>query len=167
VLQFASSLVVSIVVAIVTVQLSLWRFHREKWWERKLDAYTRVIEALHHMQRSLDVGWKSEVEAHQYDEAFVRRLGEKASAGWDEVRKAIAMGELLLSPSALAVLQRLMNESEKLPADHTYFDYVDQVGAEVERCLAKFVPLAKDDLKLSDRWFSTSRKKVRSRQDGA
>jgi hypothetical protein len=88
--QFASSLVVAIIVAILTVQLSLRRFYREKWWERRLDAYTRVIEALHHMQRSLDVDWRREVEKTEFDEAYRKAFSERGQAGWAEIHKSSA-----------------------------------------------------------------------------
>jgi|ERR1700730_834053 hypothetical protein len=59
-------------------------FYREKWWERRLDAYTRVIEALHHMVRGLDLDWRHEVEKSNYNEAYRKTLSEKAQAGWAE-----------------------------------------------------------------------------------
>jgi hypothetical protein len=40
------SLVVAVFTSIVTVQLALRRFHAERWWERKTDAYSRIVEAL-------------------------------------------------------------------------------------------------------------------------
>ena len=42
-------LVVAVVASLVTVRLSLKRFYAERWWDRKADAYTRVIAALHQM----------------------------------------------------------------------------------------------------------------------
>jgi hypothetical protein len=158
--QIAGNLAVAIVVAALTVQLSLRRFYREKWWERRLDAYTRVIEALHHMVRSLDLDWKHEVEKADYNEAYRKTLTEKAQAGWAEIRKAIDMGELLLSAEALAELDRIMKETDKFSPDaNSYFEYIDGTLFEVRECLKKLVPLAKNDLRLNpgwvDRWKTT------------
>ena len=41
------SLVVGVCTAIITVRLSLRRFRSERWWERKADVYSRIVEALH------------------------------------------------------------------------------------------------------------------------
>jgi len=152
--QFASNLVVAMIVAVLTVQLSLRRFYREKWWERRLDAYIRVIEALHHMMRDLDASYKREIEGRDHESAHAKELSAKASAGWAEVRKTIDMGQLLLSPEALNVLRHMMED--RLRPDHMYFEYLDHTLAEVRECLPKVIALAKIDLKLTpssfDRW---------------
>jgi hypothetical protein len=44
------------------VWLSLRRFYREKWWERKIAAYTAIMESLHHMKRDLDVSYDAAIE---------------------------------------------------------------------------------------------------------
>ncbi len=53
-ISLGANLVIGIVVAIVsarvTVSLALRRFYAEKWWERKWEAYTGIINALHHMK---------------------------------------------------------------------------------------------------------------------
>jgi hypothetical protein len=46
--NFATPPVVAVLTAIITVQLSFRRFQAERWWDRKADAYSRIIEALHH-----------------------------------------------------------------------------------------------------------------------
>lgn len=33
----------------LTVYFALRRFRSERWWDRKADAYSRIIESLHHM----------------------------------------------------------------------------------------------------------------------
>jgi hypothetical protein len=40
-----------VVTAVVTVRLSLRSFYSEKWWERKAETYTAVMDSLHHMKR--------------------------------------------------------------------------------------------------------------------
>ncbi len=38
-------------VAYLTIRNAVGRFYREKWFDRKVEAYMDVIEALHHIQR--------------------------------------------------------------------------------------------------------------------
>ncbi len=41
---------VALLTAWLTVKFALRRFQSEKWFERRVDAYTKVIEALHFMK---------------------------------------------------------------------------------------------------------------------
>jgi hypothetical protein len=41
------SLIVGICTAIFSVRLALRRFHAERWWERKAEAYSQIEEALY------------------------------------------------------------------------------------------------------------------------
>jgi len=43
-------LLIAVVTAIVTIHLSIKRFHSERWWERKADSYSRIVESLHQMK---------------------------------------------------------------------------------------------------------------------
>src|SRR5438874_1304929 len=49
------SVVVGIATAILTTYLTFKRFRAEKLWERKVDAYTRLINAAHEMKRTRDL----------------------------------------------------------------------------------------------------------------
>ena len=148
--QFISSLVLAVIIALMTVQLSLRRFYREKWWERRLDAYTRVIEALHHMVRSMDAGYAHELKERQYDSEERQRLSERAEAGWNEVRKATDMGELLLSAGALGSLKDLIDQTDKFSLEApSYFDYLEEALPLVRVHLKTFVVIAKKDLGLA------------------
>jgi hypothetical protein len=150
VVQFASSLIVAIIVAVLTVQLSLRRFYREKWWERRLDAYTRVIEALHHMLRSMEAGYSEELKERHYEPEQRKRLSERAEAGWNEVRKAADMGELLLSAAALGSLKDLIDQTDKFSEEQpSYFDYLNESLPVVRVHLKTFVVVAKKDLGLT------------------
>jgi hypothetical protein len=47
VLALSTGILIAAVSAWITVQLSLRRFRTERWWERKVEAYERIIGALH------------------------------------------------------------------------------------------------------------------------
>ena len=49
-----AAILIAAVSSWITVQLALRRFRRERWWERKTDAYTKVIEALHNSKEFSD-----------------------------------------------------------------------------------------------------------------
>ena len=43
----STGVVIAAISSWITVQLSLRRFRTERWWERKAEAYERIIGALH------------------------------------------------------------------------------------------------------------------------
>jgi hypothetical protein len=48
--DLVQGIVVAITTSLIAVKLALRRFYSEKWWEQKLSAYTRIIEALSQMK---------------------------------------------------------------------------------------------------------------------
>ena len=50
-LAFIPSILVAIITAMLTSKLSLKRFYSQRWWERKSNNYTSILESLHHMKK--------------------------------------------------------------------------------------------------------------------
>jgi hypothetical protein len=48
-LSSLSGLLIAIVTSFLTVRLAVWRFHSEKWWEKKAEIYAKLLEALFDM----------------------------------------------------------------------------------------------------------------------
>ena len=44
--QLAAPILVAIITSVVTVRLSVRAFSSQRWWERKADAYSSIINAL-------------------------------------------------------------------------------------------------------------------------
>lgn len=76
---FVLSVAASIITAIATVRLSLSRFRSERWWERKADAYSRLIEELALLQINCE-WWREEY----------RRL---VSGGWSRQAEEDKLGK--------------------------------------------------------------------------
>ena len=94
----ANSIVQPVVSAISTVRLALRRFRSEKWWERKADSYSRIIEALHQLKRTT----QSEINAIHADpgEEASAEIGRIERESHSELHRAIDTGSILLSTEA-------------------------------------------------------------------
>jgi len=44
------ALFVSIITAVVTVKLSIKQFYSQRWWEKKAEAYSHIIENLSYLR---------------------------------------------------------------------------------------------------------------------
>lgn len=96
---FVLSVVASIISAFVTVRLSLNQFRSQRWWEKKAERYSQIIEHLSHLEFSLGE-WLEEYEG-------VSRLG-------DVVIRYIIMSVLLV----FLLIAPVNIASAQSPADH-------------------------------------------------
>jgi len=112
-----SSLLVAIVTAIVTVRLSLGRFRTERWWERKADAYSRIVGALSDSIRFCDAEAKNFIG----EGAASPELGQRYSDAWHKLERATAIGAYIISDDAASTLDRLARREKNPGTDHYSF----------------------------------------------
>lgn len=153
VLNAAASLMPNIVTGLVSGGLSAWityrlafrRFRAEKWWERRADAYSGIVEALHNSlnfaETHIDYAQKGSDIPPEKD-AAVRKA---AQAGRDEICRAANVGKLFLSAAATNRLTRFLEESDNIKT-YGWFDYLEKDYELTKTCLNEFVQLAKEDL---------------------
>jgi len=145
--QLILSLVVAVTTAYLTVWLSLRRFYREKWWEAKMEAYTNVIQALHHMNRDLDISLRAEMRGDYTESDYRKEWSEKHRLAWDEIRRQIDVGEFLYSPKSMRILRALIKDSEHDP-DYMYAEHLMTLQSAVETCMPAIKAAARADLGL-------------------
>ena len=105
-----SAVFVAVITAVVTVNLSLRRFYKEKWWESKRDTYMELFSALYHLKR-IEQDWYDEVrypDQHKPDES----LGDakRAAEHRYSLEKTIALSSFLVSDEATRVLEQYVSE---------------------------------------------------------
>ena len=111
------NLIVGIVIAaasaLITVRLSLKRFRAERWWERKVSAYTDTLEALHSLKRDIerDIAHTNDrwqpiysEECNFFEECYPDSI--------NKVRKAADTSSLLLCKDARTALSELLRTLE-------------------------------------------------------
>lgn len=154
--SLGTSLVVAVVTAILTVQLSLRRFQAERWWERKVDAYSRIIEALHHV---IAFTWMNLEQIHenayfsQEDEAEIKSSYSKAQR---DLHLAIDLGAYIISDEVAKILTELRSSPKKEDKDeqdeeNPGYEHLKMLESDFDRypkALAKIRVLARRDLKV-------------------
>jgi hypothetical protein len=101
------SIVSGATVALVTVPIALRRFRAERLWERRLQAYADVLVALSHVRRYLKEGLTEIEEAKTLSAEADAALADNASRGREEIRRAAALGTLILDQKGAARLEQL------------------------------------------------------------
>jgi len=129
----------------ITYRLAFRRFRAEKWWERRADAYSGIVEALHNSLKFADTNidyMQKGSEVPPEKDAVVRKA---AQAGHDEILRSVNVGKLFLSPAALNRLTRFLEESENIKSE-MWSDYLEKDYGLTNACLSEFAQLAREDL---------------------
>ena len=141
-----TSLLVGALSAWITTILALRRFRSEQLWIRKMDAYAALFEALIDIQ-SYSQAAVHELESHHtMSQTVESQLSVKASRGHETIRKAIAVGALVLSAETAKHLEILqVNFSDPL-YNLDVFEEMTEVVTKATKAIADLRVLAKDDL---------------------
>jgi hypothetical protein len=125
-------------------------FRSQRWWERKADAYTRLIEALSDMLEYYSALGRAEIQGRELAEEQKAELEAHWNAGRRSVRKAANLGAFLLSPEVETALREFEEHVRK--HHESYFEYLDESYGAVKACLETIVAQSKQDLQV--RYFA-------------
>jgi len=146
-LNLLTGIVIATVSAWITVQLSLRRFRAEKWWERKADAYSKVIEALHNSKTSADHFLVAEIRGLKLPEDRDEEMRSRMRAAKDEILKAMDVGSFVLSKEALDRLRQYKRDTDEALKQNSLFEYLETNVTAAERCLNDIIEISKRDLR--------------------
>jgi hypothetical protein len=145
--QAAIGLVTAIVTAIATVRLSARQFRSQHWWERKVEAYSDIIEALHGMHRFDAEAFDAAIEGRELSQEYHDRLLQEWRAGHERLKKAEAYGALIIHPDAYAALKKLRIEMARASDPNSSWDeHLDLESAAIGNCLNEIRRIAARDL---------------------
>lgn len=138
---------VAVVTAHLTVRLALKRFRAEKWFERRLDAYTKVIDSLHKMRLHGDQEIKMMRCGRELSDKLDEELRHMYSEGAAELRRLTDHGALVFSSEAVEILESLWSDIEAASREETWTEHIFSVDGAICSALADIRRVAKYDLK--------------------
>lgn len=125
------------------------RFAQERWWERKAEAYTRIIEALSDLVDYYRQMCDEEINPRRTINAKTRQeMLERSKRGHREVTKAADIGAFLISPEAETALRRFREGPEEKPDPQDWYSIFENEYSRADRCLKELVECAKEDLRV-------------------
>lgn len=143
----ATGTVIAVISAVVTVQASLRRFHHEKLWERKLESYTAIVEALSRLRLHLDEEIKQQYLHKEVSAGRMKDLQSRAESARDDLARTAAHGTFVISEQAHDTLSALLDQLEASEDAESLGDHLSQRSRAVADCLAKIRTLATRDLR--------------------
>lgn len=124
------------------------RYASERWWERKVDAYISIVDALSDMVYYYDQIYYAEIEGRQINPKRQDEINEVFSKAIFRIKKASTIGAFMISKEADESLRQywVMHKQENDPNDWYTRLELDYITA--EKCLNEIVKYSKIDLNL-------------------
>ena len=139
----------------ITVHLSLHRFRIEKWWERRADAYERLINAFHNSKEYLEKHLHAtnvQEDIPEEQESKLRARDDRAS---QEIARAIDIGRFLLGEEALDRLKKYQKDGVEADNAHNWQEHLEIDWKVKNDCLQDLIDIARRDLKAQQSVYIT------------
>jgi len=158
-----------IITAIATVIVALaalfgpWvairTFRSQKWWEMRVHAYSKIVEALYKAQNIHDKHIGHELGERNIPDEEWDSLNRQLRSAREEVQEFANVGMFMLSKRATICLRRYHVEVEKAYSiwknsgdSMSHLDLLESEQEAAKSCLEEILEIAKADLKVK-RWF--------------
>jgi len=142
-----SSLLVAIITAFIAVKLSLKRFYTERWWEKKAETYSKIVEALHRYKKYDEEKLEIEMEYPRDDneerEEYLSKQWKDSNA---ELEKAVDLGAFIVAAEVEAIIRDFLKRKKGDPRDEPLFEIIQRDLIHVEKCLFDVKAAVKKDL---------------------
>jgi len=129
--------------AFITVRLALGRFRSERWWERKAEAYSRIVDCVYQVH-----AYSSRVNS-RLERGILDSLDDASeaagSAAIDELNRSTSIGAFIVSEDVARILEDFHSKLKSVP-DENIGGYFDTMAAESADVLKKLRVAAKRDL---------------------
>jgi hypothetical protein len=145
----ASAIFVSVVTAVLTVQLALRRFYSEKWWERRSNAYSEIIKALHHVREHADTNLEFALRDRDLPEDGEKRLTEEMQKAMAQLRLHRDLGVFVICDEAVDLLNTLFKELDDSTKTEWWQEHLELKLVAVDKCLKEMRRIARRELKIS------------------
>ncbi len=129
------ALAVSIIASFVTVRLSLRQFYSRRWWEKRAEAYSEIMEHLSYLQFYFDE-WADEIHG---EKMLSKERKNELSDGYRQSRESIvratAIGAYIVSDTTTTALATLLSELRKEDPSGDWGADNDRCYTAVKQCI--------------------------------
>jgi hypothetical protein len=133
------------------------RYALEKWWEKKYDAYSNIIDALSDMVEYYRRSITAEEEGYTISDTVRVSLQDRWLNAIHKVNKATSMGAFLISTEAEDTLRQFRKDFDNVNPRNWFEDYSNQWDL-ADKCLKELTIIARKDLDINTRNTIAKRK---------
>jgi len=145
--KIAPSVVAAIVASWVTVRLAFGKFKKEHLWQRKLDAYSKILDALHLCRiRAERLANDSLREIERSDEQ-AKTFDTEYLTATSELHRMIDTGILILPKEVATNLEGAMKPRFGDWKEMSSYEFWDTEDARMKAAISEVISIARPDLK--------------------
>ncbi len=137
---------IAVVASLVTVHLSLRRFHAEKWWEKKEAAYSSLIDVVHRLKDYARLQYDRELGEENPSEEESEKIEKRWRLSDAEYRRLRDMAAFHVSSEAVQILNRY-DERKNAAISDDIFEWIEQDLEAGTECLEALIQEARRDLR--------------------
>src|SRR6266498_885711 len=141
-----SAILISAITSWITVRLSLKQFYSERWWDRKHEAYTSIIDALSDLVNYYDMFSDEALGIIKISDDRKKEMNELSKKVHAVLRKATSMGNFVISKDANLALKQYWEVPEKKRDPNDWYGELEDDYVKAKAVLEKMVECAKKDL---------------------
>ncbi|MFC1975865.1 hypothetical protein ACFLXQ_05665 [Chloroflexota bacterium] len=148
-LALIPSLIISILTAYVTVRLSIRQFYSERWWEKKAEAYSSIIEQLSYLQYCLELWFSESIGARILSKEDKEKVLEEYKRVEQALKKSAAAGAYIVSDDTAITLKEVIRVFDEPGARYDRGNWLKEMEKDytvVKDCIVKVREYAKKDL---------------------
>jgi hypothetical protein len=137
---------VSVGAAFLAARLAAKRFKEDRLWEKKMEAYVELVDALHKMKFPLGEHFDAAIKHRDIDKEYSRELWSEFSLARRNVLRIAESSSLLLSPELIEVVEEMESEISKADNETCWELHLDYQWAAITECLKKVKKIAGREL---------------------
>lgn len=137
---------ISIMVTVITVKLSLKKFRSEKWWEKKTESYSKIVDVLHQLKNYCEQKLPPEYGEPALSTEKELELRQQYQTAYRDLVKALDVGSFIISEEAVKILETYQNRPELNYNENPLCDIIECDLKYIKECLEDFKLAAKKDL---------------------
>ena len=149
----ATAVVVSVITAFVTVQLTLRSFYRQKWWEKQAEVYSRVLESLSHWKLFTEEIMNEFETREGISEERKTLLFKRRSESKDRIDQVTHIGAFIVSGAVgeqLHALRKELRAADKNDGD--WYGTMEREWDALTKCIESVRKCARRELKRDSWW---------------
>jgi len=149
-LKIFSGFPIALITSWLTVFFSLQRFRKEKWWEKKTEAYTSLLIALHNSKSFAESNLSAEKYGKELTDKEDLKLREKSRETDAKIYREMDIGGFYLSDKAMSCLNRYKKEVTEANKESSWVEYLMSDLKATNCCIKNLIIIARDDLNVKN-----------------
>ena len=144
----AIGFVTTVCAAFLSARWAVRRAFEQRWWERKEQAYTEIIDALHDLLRYASFEADQYMSGNRSDHPKEKEFAARYSEAYWKVQRMTDIGPFVISKRAAEVLQKLRDRPRLSFEDDSPLEVREQETAHYREALDAIRKCARDDLRV-------------------